>query len=246
MNEFGTSHLSRQTAFYALAVLGFIAMVSLGVWLAVYSAQFVPVAINRLGAAAVSLSEIFNRAPSAPGTTATTTPGGTVATSTNSVTPPVATTTPGTGGQTVTPQPGEETSSIIPADGSSTVPYGLGDLTVTIQAVGHLTTASTDSFVTGTVVPGGYRPAVKFTVKNIGTNVIGPWRFSASLPTSATPLYLSNLQQQLNPGDYIEYTLGFEQPNRGEQTITLSVNYDRTIAESHTNNNTISAKLQIQ
>ncbi len=229
MNEFGTDHPSRQTAFYALAILGFIAMVSLGVWLAVYSAQFVPTAMTRLGAAAVSLSEIFNRAPVTPGTTATTTP---------------PTGTPVAPSQ---PVAGQQTNEIVPIGGGvPSAPYGLPDLIVTIEAVGYLTTASTESFVNNTTVPSGFRPAVKFTVKNVGTNIASAWRFSAIIPSPVNSLYISNLQQQLGPGDYVEYTLGFDQPNRGEQTLTVAANYDRTVGESNTNNNNASAKLTIQ
>ncbi len=244
MNEFGTDHPSRQTAFYALAILGFIAMVSLGVWLAVYSAQFVPIAMTRLGAAAVSLSEVFNRGPVTPGTTATTTPSTPTATST-----PQATTTPSTGTPVSPSQPvaGQQTNEIVPIGGGvPSAPYGLPDLIVTIEAVGYLTTASTESFVNNTTVPSGFRPAVKFTVKNVGTNIASAWRFSAIIPSPVNSLYISNLQQQLGPGDYVEYTLGFDQPNRGEQTLTVAANYDRTVGESNTNNNNASAKLTIQ
>ena len=98
----------------------------------------------------------------------------------------------------------------------------------------------------GTTAPSGSRPAVVFTIKNIGTNVAGSWRWSASIPTQTSYLYQSLPQQALNPGDSIEYTLGFDQANKGSgQMISVTANFDRAVAESDANNNSASATLTI-
>jgi hypothetical protein len=124
--------------------------------------------------------------------------------------------------------------------------YGFPDLVVNITAVGYLATTSPDSFVATSTVPASGRPAVKFTIKNIGTNVAGAWRFSASIPTQTAYIFQSQPQQILNPGDSIDYTLGFDQANRGSnQTISVTANFDHAIAEITVNNNSASASLTI-
>lgn len=237
---------ARQAATNSLAVVGFITLIALGMSLAVYSARYVPVAVGRLGAAAVSLSQLFTPAPApslsvvpvASTTISFAEASSTTATSTTKTVSPKAP-------KPITPTPGNSVSETYQI-GSAPVLSGLPDLTVTISAVGYLTSTSTDSFVAATTVPHGASPAIKFIVKNIGTNVAGPWRFSASIPTSSDSIYQSVPQQSLNPGDYIEYTLGFSQPNAGaNQTISVTANFDHAITESNTNNNSAATQVTI-
>lgn len=244
---------ARQAATNGLAIVGFIALVILGVSLAVYSARFVPEVVNRIGAAAVYLGSVFTPAPESslvvvpngtttPPLTATTTPPATT------TTPVTTAPAPSTPRQPVPTTPGTPTSGTYPIGGSTSTPalHGLSDLIVTIDAVGYLTSVATDSFVASSTVPVGSRPAVKFTIKNIGTNQAGAWRFSASIPTRTSYIYNSQLQQSLLPGDSIEYTLGFDQPRTGSnQTILVTANPDHLIGESNTNNNSASANLTI-
>ncbi|MEK7201495.1 MAG: CARDB domain-containing protein, partial [Patescibacteria group bacterium] len=246
---------TRQAAIYGLAVVGFITLVTLGVSLAVYSARYVPTVVSyldttiptvvsRIGTAAVSLSQIFTPAPkpslSVVSTASTTIWFGTApstvarATSTPAISIPkkplsAALTT--AGGKT------NETYQISGTSGATAL-SGLPDLVMNITAVGYFTSTSTDSFVASSTVPSGYRPAVKFTIKNVGTNAASPWRFSASIPTSSNFIYQSIPQQSLNPGDYIEYTLGFDQAIAGtDKMISVTANFDHAVAESNTNNN---------
>jgi len=133
--------------------------------------------------------------------------------------------------------------SSVPSSGTLT---GLPDFIVTINEVGYLTTSTTDSFVASSTVPTGNRPAVKFTIKNVGTNTTGSWRFSASIPTQTAYIFQSQPQQSLSPGDSIDYTLGFDQANRGSnQTISITANFDHAVAESNSDNNSNSAKITI-
>jgi subtilase family serine protease len=143
---------------------------------------------------------------------------------------------------------GTRTSETIPLGGTvpTGTPYGLPDLTTSITAVGYLATTSADSFVASATVPAGSRPAVRFTIKNTGTNVTGSWRFSASIPTQTAYIFQSQPQQSLAPGDSIDYTLGFDQANRGSnQTISVTANFDNAVAESNKNNNSASAAVTI-
>lgn len=240
---------NRSAGLMALAIVGFIALVAAGMYLAVYSARYVPTTISKIGSAAVALSSVFTHGPSGlavvPGSTSTTTiPFGdsTTTTSTTTTTPPAST---GTGATTAGPE--TTTSTQI---GGTTAPaayFGLPDLAVNITSVGYLTTNSPDSFVAAAVVPNGYRPAVKFTVKNIGTNVAGAWRFSAVIPTTIGFQYQSVAQQPLNPGDSIDYTLGFDQATTGTgETISITANFDNAIAESNSGNDTATALVTVQ
>ncbi|HUY62462.1 MAG TPA: CARDB domain-containing protein [Candidatus Paceibacterota bacterium] len=251
MRIFNTVSPGRQAAVNSLAAVGFVALVAGGMWLAVYSARYVPTAIGNLGTAAVSLSSIFasRGAPAGlsvvPAATTTLPFSSASSTMVSTAEPaPVKTASPA---PSPTPATGKETTRTIQVGGATTPAlYGLPDFTVTIDATGYLATTSATSFVATSTVPAGSRPAVKFTIKNIGTNATGPWRFSASIPTQTAYIYQSLPQQSLNPGDSIEYTLGFTEANSGaNQTVSITANFDHAVAESNANNDSASAQLTI-
>lgn len=240
---------TRQAALTGLAVVGFVALVSAGIWLAVYSSRYIPVAVNRVGAAAVYLGSLFTPAPGPglsviPNATTTLPFGG--ATSTPTTTPTK------TQPKTHTPTPvqttaGNETSGVFPIGTStpaSPTLYGLPDLSVTVDAIGYLSTTSATSFIRSSTVPHGSRPAITFTVKNVGTNVSKVWNFTAQIPTQTAYVYTSPNQQALNPGDSIQYTLGFDQATPGSaQKISIHVNPNGS--DANATNNDISATLTI-
>jgi hypothetical protein len=245
MSNYQTNLQVRRTAITGLAVVGFIALVAAGIWLAVYSTRFVPKVVNGFGEAAVYLGSILipnhtSGLSVVPTPTASTTIsfGATDATSTSatSTAPKQIATTAGT-----------ETSGTYQINGTSApVLSGLSDLIVHINAIGYLSTDSTNSFISSATVPAGSRPAVSFTIKNIGTNASGQWRFSASIPTQTGYIYQSQLQQSLNPGDSIDYILGFDQANVGaNKTVSITANFDHAIAESNTNNDSASVTMTI-
>lgn len=251
MNQNTQQTPNRQAAISGLAIVGFIALIAAGMWLAVYSARFVPGAVSRLGAAAVSLSSFFNPAESPVSLATTTIPfgnGSAVATSTSPAT--TTTSTPGSSTGTGTPIAGTGSAGSFPigtGPAMTPVPTGPADFVVTITTVGHLTTASTDSFVGGTTVPSGKRPAVKFTIKNIGGAYTGTWRFSASIPTKTAYVFKSPVQQSLGAGESIDYVLGFDQASRGtDKIITVTADPDNTVVESNSGNNSASAKITVQ
>ena len=254
MNEIESTSTTRQTVINGLAIAGFIALIILGIWLAVYSTRYVPKVVNRIGAAAVYLGSVFTPAdePSlsvVPVPTASTTiPFGTPATTTPVATTPTPT-TPKPKPATVPVTAGPATSGTYPMGGttpSPVAPSGLPDFIVTINTVGYLATTSADSFIASSTVPAGSRPAVRFTIKNVGTNVTGSWRFSASIPTQSAYIYQSQPQQALMPGDSIDYTLGFDQANRGSgQMISITANFDNAVAESNASNNSAAASITI-
>lgn len=254
MNRIQFTADTRQAATSGLAVVGFIALVAAGIWLAVYSARFVPSAVNRIGAAAVSISSLFQ--PSSPSSLSVVPNASSTAADNASSTAATSTATVGQGhlasnggGSSVgapLPSAGKQTSATY-ALGASTTPalYGKPDLIVTIDSTGYLASTTADSFVASSTVPAGARPAVEFTVKNIGTNKTGSWRFSAQIPTQTAYVYKSIPQQSLNPGESIQYTLGFTQAKTGAQPISITANFDKSVDESNAANDTASTTLTV-
>src|SRR5262249_45873681 len=140
----GATHTaSQEVVMRALSIAGFLALVALGIWLAIYSSRFVPTAVNRLGTAAVSLASIFQSAPSPflSSTLGTTTLPFGDSSSTPETIPP----TSSNESSSVTPGPKSSTTTQISGTSGTTTPYGLPDLAVSITAIGYLTTNSTDS-----------------------------------------------------------------------------------------------------
>lgn len=264
INKSRAGTVTKQVAINSLAVVGFITIISVGVWLAVYSVRFIPTISTRASAAAVYLGSIFKEPKK------TSLPEGIASTQETKEAKEQdkeqPTVSKDVSKETTNPEPkvtpevsnqiepgattaGEKTSSTYQIGGSTKnviAPNGLPDLTVKIIAVGYMTTTSTDSFVANKKVPAGNRPAVRFTIENIGTNKSGEWRFNASIPAQNAYLFQSPPQQSLNPGESIDYTLGFDESNKGiNQTISISANFDRAIKESNVENNNASDKLEI-
>ncbi|OGG39763.1 hypothetical protein A2118_01825 [Candidatus Kaiserbacteria bacterium GWA2_50_9] len=258
MNETIHTAETRKAATRGLAIVGFIALVGAGIWLAVYSTRYVPIVVNNVGVAAVYLGSIFTPAPgptlSVVPNASTTIPFGEISSTTPTTESPAS---KPVAQKPVATTAGEKTTSTVQIGSETAVNTlsGLPDFVTTISAVGYLTTASADSFVASSTVPTGSRAAVSFSIKNVGANASGPWCFSATIPTHSSYLYQSQPQQSLNPGDSIDYTLGFDQAYRGaDQMISVTANIAntantatcaRTVTESNTNNNSASAKLTI-
>lgn len=249
----------RAAAINGLAVIGFIALVVVGISLAIYSTRFVPNIADGIGSAAVYLGSVFTPAPK-PDLSVVTTPVASTTISFGQATTTIATTIATTTATTIATTTATSTprTSSVPTAGTRTsgtyrvgtgaaiTPYGLPDLIVTVSAIGYLSTATADSFIPSATVPTGNRPALKFTIKNIGTNWTGTWRFSATIPAQGSFLFESPIQQSLAPGESIDYTLGFDLANTGaSQLISLTANFDRAVAESNATNNSISATFTV-
>jgi hypothetical protein len=265
LNAETTTSPVRQGAVNGLAVLGFIALVAAGVWLALYSTRYVPAVVSRIGSAAVYIGSVFNSAdgnsslsvvptttpattlifgtPTAPMGTPTAPAAGsantTGTTQTTSASKPATATNAPTGEKTTTASPVNGTATAEPAKLS-----GLGDLAVSVTTTGYLTTTSTDSFVASTTVPHGDNPAVRFTIKNVGTNYSGTWTFTASIPTYPAFTFTSQPQQSLAPGDSIDYTLGFNQATQGTNQV-IKVTIAPGTADSNASNNSATAAVNV-
>ena len=247
-----TTSPTRRVAVNALAIVGFVVLIILGMALAVYAATFVPRAVTRLGGAAVYLSSLFVPAETpaklevvVPGTVVPF-PEAPVATSTS--TPEVE--TPTKPAQAPGAVRGTPTITTYPVGTVVTQPAvlsGLSDLTIAITTKGYLTSSDTTSFVKADSVPSGARPAVKFTITNIGTNLSGRFTFKAPLPTSSTYTFTSDSQDSLLPGEHIDYVLGFDRARTGDsRDITITVDPDKLIVEANERNNSDSITLDIK
>lgn len=225
--EFGNTP-ARQAAMNGLAVIGFIALIAAGVWLAVYSTRFVPTVVNRIGAAAVYLGSVL--AP-APGPSLTVTPSPTASTT---IPFDVATTTSGVA-TTTAPAVSKKRSGPYPTTGGAPALYGLPDLVVVMTAQGYLAADNElNSFVASATVPAGRQPAVQFSVENKGTNVSGPWQ----LTTDPQLASAAETQPSLAPGSRAGYVIYVDRTNRSTQDLTIVVS--ENLQESNTNNNSVS------
>lgn len=246
---------ARRAAVAGLAVVGFFALVFIGMVLAIYAARFVPKAANGLSSAAVYLGSIFTPAQDAtlePVQTTVPFDNGLVATTTATTSAAAATTTATTTTTTVATRPattaGTPTTIVVPTGGTAPAAlYGLPDLAVDITAVGYLTSNDTSTFVASTIVPDGKRGAVKFTVRNAGTNSSGNWTFDAKLPTTGSDYtYHSNSQKSLLPGDRIDFVLGFDHADDGDQTVTVTVDPNNRVNESNERNDESDAHIKVE
>ncbi|HFC11037.1 MAG TPA: hypothetical protein ENJ75_02505 [Candidatus Kaiserbacteria bacterium] len=251
-------NIGRKT-FKSMAFLGFSAAVIAGVILAIYAGQFVPKAVEGLDTASVSLSQLFS-SPNDTASHLSVVPNATSTTKSERATSTQKSKNTGTHNTSVikhrtkpVQKQGVRTSSKykIPNgsgthSSSNTILHGLPNLTVHIIATGYLTSTSTKSFVATSTIPHGVRVAVKFSIKNTGSNITPPWDFSAQIPTQTNYVFVSPKQQALNPGDHIDYMLGFDQATPGaSQHITITVDPKNNVAESNENDNISSRSVTI-
>lgn len=244
-----TNSSGRQAALNALAIVGFIVLVIIGMALAVYAARFVPTAVSNIGSAAVYLSsQVF---PADDDTDLVVVPP--VETVPFGDDPIVASSTPTTTPETTpaapvtNPRPGAPVTTVVQVGANPANYHGLPDLVVESVQTGYLTSSNTSSFRASNEVPDGERGAVKFTVANRGTNISERFEFEVELPTTRRYTYNSRTQQTLRPGERIEYVLGFDQTREGnDRTITIDVDPDDDIDESNESNNDRSVSVDIE
>jgi hypothetical protein len=242
---------SRRAAVNGLAVVGFIALLFIGVTLAIYAARYLPDSLSRLGAANVYFASFFsddegdNELEVVPGDSVPFEDGrndeGEATT-----TPAVATTTSPTPTEPTTPRPTTPVITVVPVPGTQPTPYGKADLSIRLLEVGYLRTSSTDSFVKASRVPEGERAAFRFRVTNIGTNNTGTWEFEAELPTSPRYTYKSRSQSSLAPSQYADYTLGYDRARDGENRVTIEIDSDRDVDEISESNNDLSFEIEVE
>src|SRR3989344_1016218 len=85
----------------------------------------------------------------------------------------------------------------------------------------------------------------RFTIQNIGGTDTGIWTFNASLPSSTNSSYYSTSQNSLAPGQSATFTLGFENPYTGSNTVSVNIDPNNNISESNENNNYTSRSIYV-
>lgn len=235
-----TPNAGRRAAVGALAIVGFIALIIIGIGLAIYTARYLPDLSSKVGGGAVSLSSLFHKKPDTDlqvVTSTTTLPFGMSSTTASTTVATSTSSKPSSSG--THPSAGARTTTTIVTSGPA-APYGNPDLSANVTDVGYLTRAGdTTSFIGSNSIPQGNDGAVKFTITNVGTNVAGPWNFSVDIPTSPSQHFVSPDQAPLNPGDSVEYVLGFSRGFSSGQQVTITVTADpnnRIVETSKANN----------
>ncbi len=221
---------NRRMVINTLAIVGFVALIGASMWLAIYSTRYVPGIVTRLGSAAVYLGSVLTPSPEPtlsviPAPTASSTiisfgeSSSTISTNVSSAIPKVA----------ATPAP------------APTPLYGSPDLLVNVNAIGYLAIdGQFDSFVPSATVPTDKQPAVKFTVRNIGTNISGTWQIS----TDPKLAFSQEEQPSLFPNRQRDLIIYLDQTNKSSQPLTITVT-SNFVSESNTANNSISLTFTI-
>lgn len=243
---------TRKAAVGGLAVVGFVALILIGIATAIYAATFIPKALSRLGSANVFLSTqdgnedglvVANpNGPTDQGAAPTSVPlsGATTTAPAPSYTPPAQPTPTYTAPRPTYTSPTPTYQVITPTYS------GRADLVTTINSVGYLRrSGDTSSYIVADTVPSGYQGAVRFTIANRGGNTTGSWTFEAKLPSDSDSTYRSSSQRSLKPGDSLVFTLGFDGSDSGRSTIRIEADQNDRVDESNESNNTDSATIYL-
>ncbi|MBL1434521.1 hypothetical protein COB87_003075 [Candidatus Wolfebacteria bacterium] len=246
---------TKQAATNGLAVVGFITLLLLAIVLAGNAAKFVPTlvngAVNGLSATVIGVTSIFIPAEGdiiVVGTS-TTTPTTNFPIILNPEEEEEATTTP----SVINPTPGGETTEITDQDLDGPIvsdPNGLPDLVPVVIATGKLVGGfAANNFVATSTLLKTDRIAVKFAIENKGTKSTGTnWRFNVVMPTETTYIFVGKFEhvQNLNPGEKIEYVIGFDRSKIGtDLQIAIAVDQNKGVTESNETNNGAFVKITV-
>lgn len=248
----------RSPAMTALAVVGFIALILLGMLLAIYAVTFLPKALSGLGEAAVSLSRVFTddsgdievvdqpatpndpsvvvTIPLGPTETAAESPAPTAPAPT--YVPPAPAYYPPTVAPVIVPVQGQQ-----PAGG-----YGSPDLTVEIIAMGYVTRdGDSRTFRESSRVPRGEQGAVQFRITNRGTNVCGSFEYEVKVRNDDRRTDTATGRAPgMNPGQSVVTYAFFDARTSGDAEIDIEVDSDDDIRESNERNNTDSDEISVR
>lgn len=232
---------NRRMVVNTLAIVGFVALIGASMWLAIYSTRYVPGVVTRMGSAAVYLGSVFTPSPEPalsviPTPTASSTiisfgeASSTISTNVSSATPKVV----------ATPVSSKPVTTIAAAPAPTPL-YGSPDLLVNVNAIGYLMIdGQFDSFVPSATVPADKQPAVKFTVRNIGTNISGTWQIS----TDPKLAFSQEEQPSLFPNRQRDLIIYLDRTSKSSQPLTITVT-SNFVSELDTANNSISLTFTI-
>ena len=232
---------NRRVIVNTLAVFGFVALIGASMWLAVYSTRYVPGVVGRLGSAAVYLGSVFTPSPEPALSVIPTPTASSTIISFGEASSTISTNASLTTSKVVaTPTPSKVVTTIAAAPAPTPL-YGSPDLLVNVNAIGYLMIdGQFDSFVPSATVPTDKQPAVKFTVRNIGTNISGTWQIS----TDPKLAFSQEEQPSLFPNRQRDLIIYLDRINKSSQPLTITV-ISNFVSESNTENNSISLTFTI-
>ncbi|TAJ14792.1 hypothetical protein EPO56_01730 [Patescibacteria group bacterium] len=144
-----------------------------------------------------------------------------------------------------TPRPitqGPETRVTYPIGGArASDPNGYVDLSARVIEVGVVDKTTGVFTASSTPSRANTRIAVRFAVENLGTKTSPQFDFNAILPTQPSNIFSAPMQQALNPGDRIEFTVGFDSFNSANPDGVFIINVDPSnrINERNKDNNIV-------
>lgn len=141
---------------------------------------------------------------------------------------------------------GERTDIIVPISGSTNFsdPNGRVDLAARVISTGIVDIETNEYTATDTITSRD-RVGLRFEVENLGTKASGTWDFTTVLPTQTIYFYNSESQRSLNPGDRIEFTIGFDGVKTSNPEIVINVDPGGYIGESNEENNILRYPIEI-
>lgn len=122
---------------------------------------------------------------------------------------------------------------------------GKPDLEISLISTGIIDPAS-KQFTPTNYVGFNDEIAIRFQVKNIGTNVSGAWKLRINAPSRTTPYYDSPDQTSIKPGDRIIFTTTFNSPvNTGVNTAYITADPLNMVSEISESNNELTVPINI-
>jgi hypothetical protein len=218
------------------AIVGFIALIAGGIFLAIYAASYVPSALSRLASAVILSSD-----PAQNTETPVEEKPETVQAPEEEEKPAAETPATTGGPQVVTPPTTTRvTPTVTTVVQSGPRLYGLPDLALTSLEGGYMRGST---FIEDDRVPKNRDAAVRFVVRNVGTNVASDWRIRVDVEGEDTATGIGGL---LYPGGSQAFTLRITDPKEGEEIgIDIEIDYNNRIAESNERNNDGDLELEI-
>lgn len=158
--------------------------------------------------------------------------------------------TPNTGGETVTRTRSEYRIVQRPVTTTGSAisdPNGETDLELTILATGILDRSRNREFVERDEVDENDTVAIKFQVKNVGTKTSDEWWYRAELPTDPNFTYDSEEQLELKPGERMEFILAFTdiEEDGGIAEVEIEIDPSRDLDETTRSNNRETVEINV-
>jgi hypothetical protein len=225
-----------------LAIVGFLALILIGIVLAIYAARYIPIAFHSLTGSSYESQNSLTAVPSTTLAFNTTAPAP-VATTTYTVPAPTQPVQQSSGYQAPTQYQTYATTYYTPGSTPVQVPvqnYGLANLTVRITDIGYYD--NDGRFVSDDTLNSDDELVVKMIVTNNGTNSTGNWNIRTVVPTESDRTFeFDQDEPSLQAGATLPLTLDL---TRGRlevgdnQEIKVTVDADHDVNESDEDDNT--------